>query len=80
MGEGVGMKKTAVVLLNLGGPSSQKDVRPFLLSLFYDPAIITLPNPFRYFLAHFLTKMRLKEAQDIYSLLGGGSPLLKNTR
>ncbi|MBY0293539.1 MAG: ferrochelatase [Alphaproteobacteria bacterium] len=74
------MKKTAVVLLNLGGPSTQEEIRPFLFSLFYDPSIITLPNPFRYFLASLLTWRRLTEAQHIYSCLGGGSPLLKNTK
>ena len=74
------MKKTAVVLLNLGGPSSQEEVKPFLFSLFSDPAIITLPNPFRYVLARLVTRGRLKEARHIYSLLGGGSPLLKNTQ
>lgn len=73
------MKKTAVILLNLGGPSSLEEVKPFLFSLFYDPAIITLPNPFRYILARLITYRRLKEAREIYSLLGGGSPLLKNT-
>ena len=80
MDKGIKMKKTAVVLLNLGGPSSQEEVKPFLLSLFSDPAIITLPNPFRFVLARMVTKGRLKEAQHIYSLLGGGSPLLKNTK
>lgn len=42
------MKKTAVVLFNLGGPSSQEEVEPFLFNLFYDPAILALPPPFRY--------------------------------
>lgn len=73
-------KRTAVVLLNLGGPSTQEEIKPFLFSLFYDPAILTLPNPFRYVLAHLITRRRLKEAKHIYSLLGGGSPLLKNTK
>lgn len=73
------MKKTAVVLLNLGGPSTQEEIRSFLFSLFYDPSILTFPNPFRYFLASLLARRRLKEAQHIYSCLGGGSPLLKNT-
>ena len=72
------MNRTAVVLLNLGGPISQEKVKDFLFSLFYDPAILTLPNPFRYCLAKLITKSRLKEAKHIYSLLGGGSPLLKN--
>lgn len=74
------MKKTAVILLNLGGPASQKEIKPFLLSLFSDPAILTLPNPFRSLLAHLITRRRLKEAQHIYAQLGGGSPLLKNTK
>ena len=80
MGPGLKVKKTAIVLLNLGGPSSQEEVKPFLLSLFYDPAILTLPNPFRYILAHLIARRRLPEAKHIYALLGGGSPLLKNTK
>ncbi len=80
MDSGVKMKKTAVILFNLGGPSSQQEVKHFLISLFSDPAIITLPNPFRYLLARVIAGGRLKEAQHIFSLLGGGSPLLKNTK
>lgn len=72
--------KKAVVLLNLGGPASMSEVEPFLFSLFYDPAILSLPNPFRYVLAKVISKKRKKEAVAIYSLLGGGSPLLKNTQ
>ena len=41
-------KKTAVVMFNLGGPDSLEAVKPFLFNLFYDPAIITVPNPFRW--------------------------------
>ncbi|MBX9786053.1 MAG: ferrochelatase [Alphaproteobacteria bacterium] len=74
------MKKTAVVLFNLGGPSSQEEVKTFLFNLFYDPAILTFPNPFRYLLAKIIAKKRLKKAKEIYSFLGGGSPLLKNTQ
>ncbi|MBY0501151.1 MAG: ferrochelatase [Alphaproteobacteria bacterium] len=74
------MKKTAVVLFNLGGPSSLEGVESFLFSLFSDPDIISLPNPFRYMLAFLITKRRLREAQHIYSLLGGRSPLLENTK
>jgi ferrochelatase len=73
------MKKTAVVLFNLGGPRSQEEIRPFLLSLFSDPAILTLPNPWRYLFAYLITWRRLREAHHIYAQLGGGSPLLKNT-
>jgi len=80
MGSSIRVKKTAVVLFNLGGPASQEEVKPFLYSLFSDPAIISLPNPFRSILAYFIARNRLKETQAIYAHLGGGSPLLKNTK
>lgn len=79
MGAGSLVKKTAVVLLNLGGPSSEKEIYPFLLSLFYDPSILSLPNPFRYGLAKFIAARRFPEAKRIYAHLSGGSPLLANT-
>lgn len=72
--------KTAVVLFNLGGPSSPEEIKPFLYSLFSDPAILTLPQPFRSVLASIITRRRLKEARHIYAQLGGRSPLLKNTQ
>lgn len=71
---------TAVILFNLGGPNSPEDVEPFLFNLFKDPAIIRLPNPFRYLLAKLISKKRLKEAQENYHHLGGFSPLLENTK
>ena len=71
--------KTAVVLLNLGGPDSLEAVRPFLFNLFYDRAIIRLPNPFRWLLAHLISLVRKKTAQKVYSLMGGSSPILKET-
>jgi ferrochelatase len=39
------MARVAVVLMNLGGPDSLVAVRPFLVNLFDDPAIIGLPGP-----------------------------------
>ena len=68
------------MLLNLGGPSSEEEIYPFLFSLFYDPAILSLPNPFRYLLAKFIAWRRLSKATGIYAPLGGGSPLLANTK
>ncbi|PIV85773.1 MAG: ferrochelatase, partial [Nitrospirae bacterium CG17_big_fil_post_rev_8_21_14_2_50_50_9] len=32
--------KTAVILLNLGGPENEQEIRPFLLRLFSDREII----------------------------------------
>ncbi len=71
---------TAVVLLNLGGPSSYEEIRSFLFSLFYDPDILSLPNPFRFILAQFISRIRMRTAQEMYAVLGGSSPLLANTK
>ena len=73
------MTKTAVVLFNLGGPDSPEAVRPFLFNLFNDPAIIGVPQPFRWLLAQLISRRRAPIAREIYANLGGGSPLLPNT-
>lgn len=72
--------KTAVVLFNLGGPDRLSSVKPFLFNLFNDAAILTLPQPFRYLLAKWISWRRTHEAREIYSKLGGKSPLLENTQ
>ncbi len=73
------MTKTAIVLFNLGGPDKPAAVQPFLFNLFNDPAIIRIPNPFRWGLAKLISKRRAPIAREIYENLGGGSPLLPNT-
>jgi ferrochelatase len=73
------MRRTAVVLLNLGGPDSLAAVRPFLLNLFEDPAIIRLPRVPRWLVARFIVRRRLAVAREIYAHLGGASPILANT-
>jgi len=73
-------KRTAVVLFNLGGPDNLESVKPFLFNLFYDPAIINLPNPFRYILAKFISSRRTKKASEIYKLMGGKSPIIEETQ
>ena len=73
------MKKIAVILMNLGGPSSLEDVRPFLFNLFYDKAIIRLPNPFRWFIAQMISRSRAEYSKKIYSKMGGKSPILEET-
>ena len=71
--------RVAVVLFNLGGPDSLGAVRPFLFNLFRDPAIISLPAPFRQLLARIISWRRAKVAREIYQKLGGSSPLLAQT-
>ena len=73
------MARTAVVLMNLGGPDSPEAVRPFLYNLFSDPAIIRLPVFLRLPLARLIARQRARVARDIYHRLGGSSPLLANT-
>ncbi len=72
--------KIAVVLFNLGGPDGQAAVRPFLFNLFNDPAIIRLPQPFRWMVAQLISRRREKTAQAIYAHMGGGSPILPETQ
>ncbi len=70
----------AVVLFNLGGPDQASAVEPFLLNLFSDPAIIDLPGLLRRPLARLIAHRRAPVARAIYTKLGGGSPILENTR
>jgi ferrochelatase len=72
--------KLAIVLFNLGGPDSPEAVEPFLRNLFSDPAIISLPAPFRLPLAWWIARRRAPLARKIYDHLGGSSPILKETQ
>ena len=69
--------KTAVVLLNLGGPDSLDAVEPFLNNLFNDPDIIDLPfGSFgRRILAKIISTRRSKKVRHYYELIGGKSPI-----
>ena len=71
--------RVAVVLFNLGGPSSLDAVEPFLFNLFHDPAIIRVPQPFRWLLAKFISRRRAPIARAIYAKMGGSSPILGQT-
>ena len=73
-------RRIAVVLFNLGGPDDQASVKPFLFNLFNDPAIIGLPGIFRTPLAKLISSRRETSAQANYALMGGGSPLVPETR
>ncbi|HUZ13169.1 MAG TPA: ferrochelatase [Caulobacteraceae bacterium] len=73
------MSRIAVVLFNLGGPDGPAAVRPFLLNLFSDPAIIAAPWPLRRVLAEAISRTRRKLAAANYAAMGGASPLLAAT-
>ena len=52
----------------------------FLRNLFSDPAILGVPQPLRACLAWLIARRRAPVAIDIYAKLGGGTPLVPNTR
>lgn len=67
--------RTAVLLLNMGGPDSLDAIRPFLKNLFLDPAIINAPTALRRPLASFLAARRARKVRSRYELIGGKSPI-----
>ncbi len=73
-------QRVAVVLFNLGGPDRPAAIRPFLVNLFSDPAILRVPGFVRPWLARVIAYARVKAATANYAILGGKSPLLELTR
>jgi ferrochelatase len=74
------MGRVGVLLLNLGGPDTIEDVRPFLYNLFSDPEIIRLRlKPLQQPLAWLISTLRAKKSQENYRQIGGGSPLRQIT-
>ena len=73
-------EEKGVFLLNMGGPETLADVRPFLYKLFSDPEIIRIKNPvFRRLLAWIISRTREKKSKNLYRRIGGGSPLRRIT-
>lgn len=79
------MKKTAVLLINLGTPDelSAKAVRRYLREFLHDPRVIDLPIYLRWPLVNlFIVPFRYKKTTEAYSKIWEteGSPLLKHTK
>lgn len=74
--------RTAIVLLQLGGPDGPGAVEPFLYNLFCDPDIIDLPLAFlfRKPLARLISSKRAPKVQEYYRNIGGRSPILRLTQ
>jgi ferrochelatase len=72
-------RRLAVVLFNLGGPDGPEAVRPFLVNLFTDPAILRFPAFIRQPLGRLIAARRTKAASENYAILGGKSPLRELT-
>ncbi|XP_063312897.1 ferrochelatase, mitochondrial [Pelobates fuscus] len=69
--------KTGILMLNMGGPETTDDVHNFLLRLFLDKDLMTLPAQSK--LGPFIAKRRTPKIQEQYNKIGGGSPIKKWT-
>lgn len=72
-----GKSPTAVVMLNMGGPSRVQETYDFLRNLFLDGDLI--PLPFQRVLAPLIAKRRTPQIEKQYADIGGGSPILRYT-
>ena len=72
--------KIGVLVFNLGGPETLRDVKPFLYRLFSDPEIIRIKfSPLRKFVAYSIATLRRKKSEGYYAQIGGGSPIRRLT-
>jgi ferrochelatase len=72
--------KVGVLLFNLGGPETLRDVKPFLYRLFSDPEIIRIKwGPLRKTIAYTIATLRRRTSESYYRQIGGGSPLRRLT-
>lgn len=73
--------KTAVLLLQMGGPDSLEAVEPFLTNLFSDRDIIRIGPAFlQPLIARVISRRRAKKVRQYYRKIGGKSPLRELTQ
>jgi len=65
---------TGVILVNMGSPASQKEMKHFLFHMFCDRAILPFSGIPRYLLAFVISNFRYKGSWKKYQLIGN-SPL-----
>jgi ferrochelatase len=74
-------EKTAVLLLQMGGPDSLDAVEPFLRNLFSDRDIIRLGPAFlQPVIARWIARRRATKVEDQYEKIGGRSPIREFTQ
>lgn len=69
--------KTAIVMLNMGGPQTTDQVGGYLLRIMTDRDMIQLPVQSK--LGPWIATRRTEEVKKKYNEIGGGSPILKWT-
>ncbi|KAI8942053.1 ferrochelatase hem15 [Plenodomus lindquistii] len=67
---------TAMVFMNMGGPSTTDEVHSFLSMLFADKDLIPL-GPFQNYIGPYIARRRTPKIQKQYAEIGGGSPIRK---
>jgi ferrochelatase len=74
-------RRVGIVLFQLGGPDTLEAIEPFLYNLFCDPDIIDFPfaRIGRKPLAKLISATRARKVQHHYAIIGGGSPIRRNT-
>ncbi|KAH7076131.1 ferrochelatase mitochondrial precursor [Paraphoma chrysanthemicola] len=74
---GAGSKgPTAMVFMNMGGPSTTDEVHGFLSMLFADKDLIPL-GPLQNYIGPYIARRRTPKIQKQYAEIGGGSPIRK---
>lgn len=74
------MNRTAVLLLQMGGPDSPEAVEPFLRNLFSDRDIIRIgPSFVQPLIARLIARRRAGKVVENYRRIGGRSPLRELT-
>ena len=68
--------KKALLLMNMGGPSTIDEVELFLKNMFADKNILTMDRVTRKLVSYIIITTRLENVKKNYALLGGKSPLL----
>jgi len=71
--------KTGIIMLNMGGPATLPEVKPFLTNLFNDKDLLKLPFD-QAKMADFIVWRRAAMIEKHYAEIGGGSPIGMWTR
>lgn len=66
---------TAIVFMNMGGPSSVPEVKDFLYQLFSDYDLIPISKNYQPTIAKFISSFRSPKIEKQYAEIGGGSPI-----
>ncbi len=73
-------ERTAVLLLQMGGPDSLDAIEPFLFNLFSDRDIIRIGPAFlQPTIARFIARHRARKVREYYKQIGGKSPIRELT-